>query len=722
MKQTEEAEMKQSEPPQVTFEEFNVPTYEEWKQETITSLKGASFEKKLFTKTYEGITLEPIYTMEMAPDPNALSNLPGAENYMRGIRAGGYIHKSWLIAQANNEVLPEKLNESIRHQLEKGATSINIALDEKTKQGKNVEQDFDDIQKGGVSLSTIQDMYHIFQDVDLGKYELYMHAGASSTMLIGMMSATCRANSDAIEKIHGVVGADPIGTLAEDGQLPTSVHDLYNEMAHTIVWTEENMPKLRNILVQGEIYNDGGASAVQELGYVLSTAIEYIRAMQLRSIDIQTIAKHMQFSFSIGSNFFMEIAKFRAARMLWSQVIESFGGDKEAQKMVIHARTAKFNKSSYDPYVNMLRTTTEAFSGVVGGVDSLQVGEFDEVIRFGDEFSRRIARNTQVILQNECNLRQPIDPAGGSWYIETLTQQIAQKAWNVLQSVEEEGGMVSALRKGIVQNAVTDVLKQRLKNLARRADRVVGVNMYANMLEEELEKHPLDETELQKLREQQVQDFVADVDTIYRDEKLSAIKKGLNNQYGTVLDQVTSAFAAGATLGEVTEALRQEGKIEKIDTIIEKHRLTEQFELLRHKAKQYETEKGEKLKIFLANMGPIPQHKPRADFSTGFFEVGGFEVLKNDGFETVEEAAEAAIKSGAYVAIICSTDITYPEIVPALAKQIKLNKPEMIMMLAGAPAPEHEEAYREAGIEEFIHVRANCLDILTWLQQRGGIK
>lgn len=722
MTQVQEKEPQETVLPPVNFDEFVAPDYEEWKQEAIETLKGANFEKKLLTKTYEEITLEPIYTMEMAPNPDDLSNLPGLENYMRGIHAGGYISNPWLIAQENNEVMPDKLNALIKHELDKGATSINISLDMRTKHGQNADSTLDDSVQGGVSLSTIQDVYNVFSGIDLAKYEVYINAGASSTMLIGILSATCKANSESLGDIHGVIGADPIGVLAEEGKISCSLHALYNEMAHTTVWSEKNMPALRNILVQGDVYNNGGASAVQELGYVLATAIEYIRAMQLRGINIHTIAKHMQFSFSLGSNFFMEIAKLRAARMLWSQVIESFGGDKEAQKMVIHARTAKFNKTAYDPYVNMLRTTTEAFSGVVGGVDSLQIGVFDESIRLGDEFSRRIARNTQLILQNECNLRQPIDPAGGSWYIETLTKQVAQKAWQVLQQVENDGGMVAALRAGIVQKDVNEVLKQRFKNLAKRTDRAVGVNMYANVLEEELEKHPLDRNAIQKTRLQQIKSFVEDIDEQYRDDKLEALSKANKSSYGEALDAVISAFIAGATLEEVTSALRKDETKEKIETVVEKHRFTEQFESLRHKAKLYEIEHGEKLKIFLANMGPIPQHKPRAEFSTGFFEVGGFEVVKNDGFMTTDEAAGAAIQSGAFVTIVCSTDDTYPELVPPLAKKIKAEKPEMIVMVAGAPAPEHEAQYREAGVAEFIHVRANCLHILTWLQQQGGIK
>ncbi len=722
MKQMEEKELKETELPMVSLDEFVAPDYEEWKQEAIVTLKGGSFEKKLFTKTYEGITLDPMYTMEMAPNPKELSNLPGMENYMRGTQVGGYMTHPWLIAQKSDAVIPKELNEVIKHELDKGATAIHIGLDALTKQGKNGDKIGDEVQKGGVSLSTIQDMYEAFADLDLSKYEVYMNCGANNNLMIAMLSAMLKANSQKLTDVHGCIGADPIGVLVAEGNLPTSLDDLYDGLAQTIQWAEKNMPEVRTILIDGNVYNDGGASAVQELGYVLATAITYIRELQKRGLSVDVIAKQMQFSFSLGAMFFMEIAKLRAAKQLWSQIVESFGGNKEAQKMVIHARTADFNKTVYDPYVNMLRTTTEAFSAVVGGIDSLEVQPFDSVIRLSDAFSRRIARNTQIMLQNECNLRQPVDPAGGSWYIESLTKQVAEKSWQVMQQVEADGGIVAALKAGKVQNDVKDVLNQRFKKLAQRSDRAVGVNMYANALEELLPKNEVDATAIKAIRADQIKNFVDDIDEKFRDEKLVQLSQSIVNRKGTLVASLETAFSAGATLEEVAQVLYQNSTGERIACVVEKHRFTEQFEELRNKAKAYEIEHGEKLKIFLANMGKIPQHKPRADFSTGFFEVGGFEVLKNDGFMTTDEAAKAAVKSGALVAIICSTDDTYPELVPPLAKKIKADKPEMIVMLAGAPAPEYEAMYREAGVQEFIHVRANCYAVLTWLQQQGGIK
>ena len=720
---TEKIDQAEKTLPDVEFDEFPIPSYETWKEEATALLKGASFEKKLLTKTYEGITLSPMYTRQMSPSPEELSQLPGAENYMRGTHEGGYMTDPWKISQQCEICEPKQLNKLLLHEIEKGSTELNISLDRLTREGKGPQQlTAEDIKAGGASIATLADMHTILQGIALEKYSLYMESGAAAGAIVSLVAASLRADGQNPAVVRGTIGADPLGALAINGSVPALLPKLYDEMAATSCWCETHMPKLRNILVSGQPYSDGGASAVQELGYMLATAIVYLREMQERGLSIEQAAGRMQFSFSLGANFFMEIAKLRAARLLWSQIIESFGGSKEARKMAIHARTATFNKTKYDPYVNMLRTTTEAFSAVIGGIDSLQVSPFDECLQIPDEFSRRIARNTQIILQSECNLCQPVDPAGGSWYIETLTQQVAEKSWQIMQEVEKKGGMTAALVAGTVQSDVKDVLLQRFKKLASRADRAVGINMYANMQEQPLEIRPMDTEGIKKARLLAVEDFKADVDEQERAKKMTELQRWQGSCDSERIAGMVAAFTAGGDIGGIAEIFYPEGAQYIAECVVEKHRFTEQFEGLRNKMQAYEQKHGEKLKIFLCNMGPIPQHKPRADFSTGFLEVGGFEVLKNDGFSLPQEAVAAAVESKALAAVICSTDATYPELVPDLARRIKAENPAMIVMLAGAPAPEFEASYREAGVAEFIHVRANCLQILTWLQTQGEIE
>ena len=709
--------------PPVTFDEFVIPDYETWKEEATALLKGGSFEKKLFTKTYEGITLKPMYRMEDAPDPEEISNLPGMENYMRGTHAGGYLTDPWKIAQAGDAVLPKELNALLKKELKKGSTRVNLYLDHATKHGQDADAlELENIEHGGASISTLQDLQNILQDIDLSRYPLFIATGAENAALLGAFAALQKANGQDCSKITGMIGADPLGVLAEEGTLPMELTVLYDELAQTTNWAEMQMKNVRTILVNGNVYSDGGGSAVQELGCVLAAAIEYLRELNLRGTDINSICRHMEFSFSLGSNFFMEIAKLRAARMLWAKITESFGADKESRKMKIHAKTAWANKTTYDPYVNMLRTTTEAFSGVIGGVDSMEVSPFDASIQQADDFSRRIARNTQLILQGECNLCQPVDPAGGSWYIESLTQELAQKAWGFMQSIERQGGMFAALTQGSIQSDLRETLGQRLKKLALRADRIVGVNMYANMVEVPQSIRKIDTAAIKDRRLKEIDEYREDVDLVERDRKLMKIEPALSGKRSGLVEAFQEAFLAGATLGESVIALHAGKDDFFIGEKIEKYAFAGEFENLRQKMAAYEKEHGEKAKIFLCNMGNIPQHKPRADFSTGFLEVAGFDVLKNDGFPTPEAAVTAALESGAFAAVICSTDATYPELVPEIARKIKEKQPSMLVLLAGAAPAELEPVYKEAGVDDFIHVRANCLKILTWLQQAGGVQ
>lgn len=716
-------EAKEKDFPQVCFDEFAVPAYEDWKQEATLSLKGGVFEKKLFTKTYEEIQLEPIYTMKHVKNSTNYKEFPGFDSCIRGTMAGGYLSEPWKISQECDEVLPECFNELLKQELKKGATAVHVRLNDKTCKGEPVvSQTAGSLGERGLVLSTLDDAAQAFEGIDVSKYPIQMYAGASAVAMIALLSAMLKAKGEKSKGLKGCIGADPVGTWIEQGTLPCSLDALYDEMAHTLIWSEKHMPNLRTILVRGEVYHDGGANALQELGYALTTAIEYIRAMQRRGIHVNQTAKQIRFSFSLGANFFMEVAKLRAARVLWSRIVETFGGDEQARKMNIHARTSAFTKTVYDPYVNMLRTTTEAFSGIVGGVESLQVGTFDEAVRFADDFSRRIARNTQILLQNECNLLQPVDPAGGSWYIETLTNQIAEKTWQLLQAVEGDGGLVKVVQRGIPQKAIDEVLARRFSKLALRSDRAVGINMYANIQEQPLENFTRDIENFTKVHRQQVLNYSSDTDRVYCESVLQELAQSMSQEIGQVLVGSIEAFTAGALVSEVTAALRQDEEPEAKILSIKKHRWAEQFEKLRKKTEIHTERTGNRFKIFLANMGKIPQHKARADFSTGFMEVAGFEVLKNDGFPTVEEAVKAAAASGAQATVICSTDDTYPEIVPALTKQIKELNPEMIVILAGAPAPEWEEAYKEAGVDEYIHIRANCFQILSWLQWIGGME
>jgi methylmalonyl-CoA mutase len=357
----------------------------------------------------------------------------------------------------------------------------------------------------------------------------------------------------------------------------------------------------------------------------------------------------------------------------------------------------------------MLRNTSEIFSAVVGGLDSFENAPFDEPIRKGDEFSRRIARNMQIILQEEFGLLQPIDPAGGSWAVETLTKQIKEKIWAEFQLIEGKGGIIAALKEGYPQAEIKKILDARFKAVESRKDRIVGNNMYANMTEERLDARAENFDENKSARTAAIEKYLSNIDA------KDALAKVDAANFETSID----AAAQGATIAEIRNALGA-GESDKV-TAIEAHRLSERFEALRETTEKFKAEKGDNVKIFLANMGPIPQHKARADFTTGFLQVGAFDVLGNNGFETVDDCAAAAKESGADAVVICSTDATYPEIVPALAPKLHEVLPNATVYLAGTAPEELVETYKNAGIDDYINIRSNCYQTLISMQKKKGM-
>ncbi|EKU70943.1 methylmalonyl-CoA mutase family protein [Selenomonas sp. F0473] len=700
--------------PDVPLDEFTPPTDEEWKAACEALLKGAPFEKVMFTKTYEGITFDPMYTKKHMEDILPKSVMPGMGDFLRGVDAAGYIGKPWGIAQACDETLPKENNELLRHENDKGATIYHIVLDSATRKGVDARK-AEHVGDLGTSVTTVEDMHTLLEGLDLGKFPIYIYTGAAALPILSLVAAARRAAGEDMSGVRGIVGADPIGELVTHGKLAAPLAAYYDTMAAAARWAVEKAPHIRTVFVRSDVYSNGGANDVQEIAASLATATAYLRALCERGLTVDDAASQIAFAFSMGANFFLQIAKLRAVRPIWAQIVKAFGGNAESQKMRIHARPALFFKTIYDPYVNMLRNTTEIFSGVVGGIDSFESAPFDEPIRKGDEFSRRIARNIQIMLQEEFGMLQPIDPAGGSWAVESLTRQMKERIWAEFQTIEGKGGIVEALKSGYVQEEVAKILADRFKKADLRKDRIVGNNMYPNMTETLLDRREEDTVALKQQRAADIDAYLSDIDVKHCKDALAALRSA-----PTVENAMEAAFA-GATITELMAAVTEgKGASEEIAAIAP-HRWSERFEALRKRTEDFKAEKNDNVKIFLANMGPIPQHKARADFTTGFLQVGAFEVLGNDGFKTVEEAAEAAGKSGADAVVICSTDATYPEIVPALAPKLHEVLPNARVFLAGAAPKDLLETYNNAGIDEYISVKANCYETLERLQKKKGM-
>lgn len=703
--------------------EFPYSTYADWREAAVKLLKGAPFEKKLFTKTYEGITLQPIYMQQDIEGLTHIDSLPGFAPYVRGGNVLGSKIDSWKVAQEIPYGIPEEFHKALRHDLDQGQTAINLLLDKATRLGLDPDQaQPGDVGQDGVSIATLEDLEKALEGVNLEDIPVFVQAGVTALPFAALFAAFMQKHQRSLENVHGYIAMDPLTTLVCEGRLPCSLNAAYNMMAGLTSWAIHHAPGLGTIAVQGYPYHNSGGSAVQELAFVLATAVEYLREMLNRGLAIDEVAPRVWFAFSVGSTYFMEIAKLRAARLVWMKVVKAFGGNDVSQKMALHVRTALWNKTVYDPYVNMLRTTVEAFAGIIGGCDSMHVGCFDEPVRFPDEFCRRIARNIQTILQQEAHLHEVVDPAGGSWFVEKLTDEVARKAWKLFQEVEQKGGMAKALESGFPQEQVKQTASERIANLARRKDVLIGTNRYPNLSERLLEPVDFEGNSVCQERIGYIKNYRHSLPENVSVSSGSLAQTGTFETHSSsdTMEALIKAASSGASIGNLSKALYVEGDpIPKVEPV-RLRRGAGMFETLRAATEMYKANTGARPKIFLANMGPLAQHKARADFSTEFFEVGGFEVISNEGFATIAEAANAAIDSDAPVVVICSTDATYPELVPPLTRKIKAAKPETMVFLAGYPT-DHIEAFQEAGVDEFIHVQANLYSILANLLKKLGM-
>lgn len=721
--------------PAVKFDEFTPPTWEEWVDACNALLKGKPFDKFMYTKTYEGITFDPIYTWRTGPvamDKNLpTDDYPGMGDFLRGATVNGYKKAPWGIAQACDETLPKENNELLKHEIDKGSTVYNVRLDSASTDGVDVK-DAEKPGDTGVSITTLEDMATLLDGLDLDTYPFMMYCGPSSVRMIALAVAALKAKGKDTSKLHGIIGANPLSQLAKNGTLPKPLSACYDDMADSIRWTRKYAPNLRTIMPRSEVFSRGGANAVQEVAYTFAMAVEYIREMEKRGISIHDIAQSINFGFNVGTIFFIEIAKLRAAREVWANIMKAFGADEADRSCKIHSRPAYFYRTIFDAGVNMLRNTTAMFSAVVGGVDTYENEPYDETVRKGDEFSRRIARNAHIVLQEEFGMLRPIDPSGGSWALEHLTIEMAHKIWAEFQKIESMGGFTAALKAGYPQEQILDILKQRFKALDFRKDWAVGNNMYPNMAEELIEPRPEDTKTLKKMLSGGVEAYRKDIDKEYLGKKLEELEAAPVDEK---LAKAIEAFSAGATQNEVYKAITPDGEPEKV-RIISEHRWTERFERLRFDTENYKKETGKNVEVFLANMGRIPQHKARADFSTSFLQVGEFNVHLNNGFQDDEgkpgsrwDKCVEALKKGCDdkgtpydCAVICSKDDTYPEDVPALAPRLKEVLGKGKLFLAGAAPKDLEQKYRDAGIDDFISVKANCYEIIRDLQRAKGMK
>lgn len=606
--------------------DFPAVSTQEWMEKIVTDLKGADFEKKLIWKTNEGFNVLPFYRSENTENLEITNLLPGEFPYVRGTKT----NNEWLIRQDIVVEDAAKANAKALDILNKGVTSLGFKLKKK------------DLSAAFIAI-LLHDIHA--ECVELNFYTCINSAADLASLLTNYFKSK---NYDPL-KLHGSINFDPINRMLLKGK-NLSEQEI-SDKAIAAIEAANDLPYYRVINVNALSLTNAGAHIRQELGYALAWGNQYLSMLDEAGIDPATVAKRMKFNLGVGSNYFMEIAKFRAARMLWALIVEKYLEDEEEEnrqtvsKMHIHAETSTFNMTIFDANVNMLRTQTEAMSATIAGVDSLTVLGYDYAYKPTDDFSERIARNQQLLLKEESHFDKVTDPAAGSYYIETLTNEIAKQAWQLFIEIEDAGGFLAAVKAGKIQQDIKETSDARLKAISSRKEVLLGTNQFPNFTESASQK------------------------VEFKDGKCNC---GCADEHGQI-----------ATLTTVRGA--------------------EQFEALR-----FATEKAAKRpKVFMLTIGSLAMRLARAQFSSNFFACAGYEIIDNLGFKTVEEGMKAAEKAKADIVVLCSSDEEYDELAP---EAYKLAKGKFIFVVAGAPASMEE--LKAQGIEHFINVRSNVLDVL----------
>ncbi|TWU65869.1 methylmalonyl-CoA mutase family protein [Crateriforma conspicua] len=676
-------------------DDFPPVDYDTWRQQVESDLKGAPFDRKLVSHTYEGIDIQPVYSSKDQLDGTDPLGVPGAVPFTRGAHPMGPIMCGVDQRQEHTHPDLEAANQAILGDLEGGVTSLTLRLDKATRAGVSVEQAEDLAGVDGLMAYRVEDLDELLEKVHLELIEIGIDAGASYLPAAATLAALWNKRGVPGEAARASFGADPLATLAADGRLPMSMGQAYRQMAELVRWTKANYPKSTAICVNTAVYHNAGATAAQDIAFALATAVDYLRGLESEDVAIDDAVSQMLFRFSIGTHHFLAIAKLRAARSLWSRVLQACGA--APRGMRIHTRTSDRVMTQRDPYVNMLRNTVASFAGIVGGAEIVTSVPFDEASGLPNAFSRRIARNTVLILQEESHMHRVLDASGGSWFMDDLTTELCEKAWEIFQGIEKAGGMAAALQSGAIAEQIDAAYAPRAKDIAKRREGITGVSEFPNLTEEPVKHSPPDMDALLAGAKKRVAATAPTADAIDGDDRLA---------------QCVAAAEQGATIAALAQrlGLQQESTDAKV---IEPHAFAQPFEELRDASDAWMEKHGNRPRVFLANMGPVAHHTARATYAKNFFEAGGFEAVTNEGFADADAATAAFKESGANVAVICSSDKLYPDMVPPVAGGLKAAGAKTVV-LAGHPG-DNEAAWRQAGVDRFIFIKCDVLATLREL-------
>jgi methylmalonyl-CoA mutase len=686
--------------------------------------------ERLTWPTPEGIPVAPLYTAEDLEGLEFVDTLPGFEPFVRGVRATMYANRPWTIRQYAGFSTAEESNAFYRQNLAAGQTGLSVAFDLATHRGYDSDHPrvVGDVGKAGVAIDSVEDMKILFDGIPLDQITVSLTMnGAVLPVLAGYIVAA---------EEQGVDESQLPGTIQNDILKEFMVRNTYiyppepsmRIVADIIEYTAKNMPKFNSISISGYHMQEAGATAVQELAFTVADGLEYARAALNRGLDVDEFAGRLSFFFAIGMNFFMEIAKLRAARLLWSRIMRQFDPKSPSSLMLrTHCQTSGVSLTEQDPYNNIVRTTLEALAAALGGTQSLHTNSFDEALALPTEFSARIARNTQLVLQEESGITHTVDPLGGSYYVEALTGALGAAAWELIEEVETVGGMTKAVQAGMPKLRIEEAAARRQARVDRGEDVIVGVNEYRPASEEPVDIREVDNSAVRAQQIERLERLRATRDPARVDAALRALTEGARGD-ANLLALSIEAARARATVGEISDALeavfsRYRATIRTISGVYGGAAAGDtEWEQTRHAVDAFAEAEGRRPRMLVVKMGQDGHDRGAKVIATAFADLG-FDVDVGPLFQTPEEVARDAVENDVHVVGVSSQAAGHKTLVPELLAQLRKQGGDDIVVVVGGVVPAQDyEFLHDAGVAAVFgpgtNIPAAASEVLGLLRHR----
>ncbi len=693
------------------------PTLRDWYALAEKELRGADVDS-LETVTPEEIALKPVYTQADVP-PSAASELPGFAPFTRGVRATMYANRPWTIRQYAGFSTAEQSNAFYRRNLAAGQKGLSVAFDLATHRGYDSDHPRvkGDVGKAGVAIDSVEDMKILFDGIPLDQMSVSMTMNGAVIPILAMFIVAAEE--------QGVERGQLSGTIQNDILKEFMVRNTYiyppepsmRIIGDIIAYTASDMPKFNSISISGYHMQEAGATLAQELAFTLADGMEYVRAALDKGLDVDAFAGRLSFFFCIGMNLFMEAAKLRAARQIWAKIMTDFGAKTERSKMLrTHCQTSGVSLTEQDPYNNVIRTTIEAMAATLGGTQSLHTNSFDEAIALPTDFSARIARNTQLILQEETGICDVVDPLGGSYYVEALTQALVDKAWAMIKAIEAQGGMTKAIEKGIPKMEIEKAAALRQARIDKGEDVIIGVNKYRLEDEQPVDILDIDNDKVRADQIRRIQAVKQRRDPARCDAALIQLTDVARSGEGNLLRVAVEAARARATLGEISGAMETVfGRHKPVTHVIkgvysEAYKDDPVYQNVQSKISEYKSDNGNVPHILIAKMGQDGHDRGAKIIATAFADLG-FHVDMTDLFSTPQETAEQAIALNVDAIGVSSLAAGHKTLVPELMRCLEDKGRTNIRIFVGGVIPEQDYAFlRSAGVSEIFGPGTNVLE------------